>query len=145
MLLSKSPPLFQVGDCKRYITIWRDDYYNLTQWVPLNDATQVRIIILQVPKTFVPIRKAWNNYFASTLKKDTFRKKGIHISTVPNIQLNENMNTQNYILMSIPNKFQIKRYIAQVSKEKEYIPNVIKCQMSLNFIYVRQNSLNLII
>ena len=26
--------------------------------------------------------------------------------------------------MSIPNKFQIKRYIAQVSKEKENIPNI---------------------
>ena len=44
--------------------------------------------------------------------------------------------------MSIPNKFQIKRYIAQVSKEKENIPkisieNVIKFQ-----VYVRQNSLN---
>ena len=39
-----------------------------------------------------------------------------------------------YILMSIPNKFQIKRYIAQVSKEKENIPkisieNVIKFQV----------------
>ena len=120
MLLSKKVlHQFKVGDFKRYITIWRDDYYNLTQWVPLNDATQVRIIILQVPKTFIAILEmTWNSLFRFQAKKRHIPQKGIHISAVPNIQLNKNMNTQNYILMSIPNKFQIKRYIAQVSKRK---------------------------